>query len=71
MGGYPWLAGREWNEAAALAAMHALADDYAPITDMRASGAYRKGVARNLLRRFWLETSGRKAATQVVEYAIV
>ena len=63
------LAGREWNEAAAVAAMDALADDYAPITDMRASGAYRKSVARNLLRRFWLETSGRRAATQVVEYA--
>ncbi len=63
------LGGREWNEAAAEAAMAALADDYAPITDMRASGAYRKSVARNLLRRFWLETSGRKAATQVVEFA--
>jgi len=63
------LAGREWDEAAAQAAMAALADDYAPITDMRASGAYRKSVARNLLYRFWLETSGRKVATQVVEYA--
>jgi xanthine dehydrogenase small subunit len=63
------LAGREWDEAAAHAAMAALADDYAPITDMRAGGAYRKSVARNLLYRFWLETSGRKTATQVVEYA--
>ena len=31
------------------AAMAALGDDYAPITDMRASGGYRKSVARNLL----------------------
>ena len=59
------LSGREWNEAAVETAMAALAEDYAPITDMRASGAYRKSVARNLLYRFWLETSGRKAATQV------
>jgi xanthine dehydrogenase small subunit len=63
------LAGREWNEGAAHAAMDALGDDYAPITDMRASGAYRKRVARNLLYRFWLETSGRKAATRVAECA--
>ena len=35
--------------------------------DMRASGAYRKRVARNLLYRFWVETSGRKAATRVAE----
>ena len=63
------LSGREWGEAAVEAAMAALGDDYAPITDMRASGAYRKSVARNLLYRFWLETSGRKVATQVVEYA--
>jgi xanthine dehydrogenase small subunit len=61
------LAGREWNEAAAQAAMDALGGDYAPITDMRASGAYRRRVARNLLYRFWVETSGRKAATRVAE----
>ena len=61
------LAGREWSEAAVQGAMVALDDDYAPITDMRASGTYRKRVARNLLYRFWVETSGRKAATQVAE----
>ena len=63
------LSGHEWGEAAVEAAMAALGDDYSPITDMRAGGAYRKSVARNLLYRFWLETSGRKAATQVIEYA--
>ena len=36
--------------------MHALADDLPPLTDMRASAAYRLQVAQNLLRRFWLET---------------
>jgi xanthine dehydrogenase small subunit len=48
--------------------MTALANDYAPLTDMRASSAYRKSVARNLLYKFWLETSGSKTATQVVDF---
>ncbi|QGZ41340.1 xanthine dehydrogenase small subunit [Pseudoduganella flava] len=50
------LAGKPWNEDALGAAMAALAQDYAPLTDMRASGAYRMRAAQNLLRRFWLET---------------
>jgi xanthine dehydrogenase small subunit len=62
------LNGREWNESAVRVAMTALADDYAPLTDMRASSAYRKSVARNLLYKFWLETSGSKTATQVVDF---
>ena len=40
----------------AQAAMRALAADFKPLTDMRASAAYRMQVAQNLLRRFWLET---------------
>ena len=36
--------------------MNALAADYQPLTDMRASSAYRLKVARNLLWRFHLET---------------
>jgi xanthine dehydrogenase small subunit len=50
------LAGRPWNEAALEDAMAALAQDYAPLSDMRASNAYRMQGAQNLLRRFWLET---------------
>jgi xanthine dehydrogenase small subunit len=50
------LKGREWNDANVNAAMQALAQDFAPITDMRASSAYRMKSAQNLLRRFWLET---------------
>ncbi|TWI63487.1 xanthine dehydrogenase small subunit [Pseudoduganella lurida] len=50
------LAGRAWDEAALDAAMAALAQDYAPLSDMRASADYRLRTARNLLRRFWLET---------------
>ena len=50
------LAGRAWTEAALADAMAALAQDYAPLSDMRASSAYRMKAAQNLLRRFWFET---------------
>ena len=50
------LAGRAWDEAALQEAMAALARDYAPLSDMRASSSYRMKTAQNLLRRFWLET---------------
>jgi xanthine dehydrogenase small subunit len=50
------LQGRAWDEAALKDAMAALAQDYAPLSDMRASNAYRMQGAQNLLRRFWLET---------------
>jgi xanthine dehydrogenase small subunit len=50
------IEGRAWDEAALEQAMRMLAQDYRPLTDMRATGAYRMKAARNLLRRFWLET---------------
>jgi len=50
------LTGQAWSEATVQAAMEALAKDYAPLTDMRASAAYRLKSAQNLLRRFYLET---------------
>ncbi|SAL62819.1 FAD-binding molybdopterin dehydrogenase [Caballeronia cordobensis] len=50
------LTGNEWTEAAAHAAMAALDADFQPLTDMRASSAYRTKVARNVLWRFYLET---------------
>jgi xanthine dehydrogenase small subunit len=50
------LAGAQWHEASAQAAMLALAEDFAPLSDMRASSAYRLETAKSLLYRFWLET---------------
>lgn len=50
------LLGQPWNEASVASAMQALAQDFKPLTDMRASAAYRMQVAQNLLQRFWLET---------------
>ena len=50
------LAGKPWTEATLHAARTALATDYTPLTDMRATAAYRMQVAQNLLERFYLET---------------
>jgi xanthine dehydrogenase small subunit len=50
------VTGQPWTEATLNAAVGALAQDFKPLTDMRASAAYRLQVAQNLLRRFWLET---------------
>jgi len=50
------LSDATWHEATAQAAMQALARDYAPLSDMRATSDYRLQTAQNLLYRFWLET---------------
>jgi len=50
------IAGRPWTQATVNAAKAALAGDFTPLTDLRASAAYRSQVAQNLLQRFWLET---------------
>jgi xanthine dehydrogenase small subunit len=39
-------------------AQDAMAEDFAPISDMRASAAYRMTVATNLLWRSFLEMGG-------------
>ena len=56
------LRGGPWNEATVAAAIAALEEDYRPLTDLRASSAYRRRVAGNLLQRFYLETGGIKAS---------
>ncbi len=52
------LAGQDWNEATLQTGMRALEDDYTPLSDMRASAGYRMQVAKNLLRRLYLESEG-------------
>ncbi len=64
------LEGRAWREATLADAMAALDRDYAPIRDMRASAEYRRLVARNLLRKFFLETSGFAGKTRVIDYEV-
>ncbi len=50
------LRGRVWDEAALADAQAALAQDFSPLSDLRASAEYRRTVAQQLLRRFWLQT---------------
>lgn len=58
------LAGKPWAHETVQQAMQAMAGDYQPMTDMRASSDYRLSVAQNLLYRFFLESTG-AAATRV------
>jgi xanthine dehydrogenase small subunit len=56
--------------AATERACAALAEDFTPLTDMRASAAYRLKGAQNLLRRFALENAdGERPPTRVLELA--
>jgi xanthine dehydrogenase small subunit len=52
------LLGAAWNESSVDAAVAKLAEDFKPLTDMRASSAYRLQAAGNLLRRFYFEHGG-------------
>ncbi|MEO0549047.1 MAG: xanthine dehydrogenase small subunit [Pseudomonadota bacterium] len=60
------LMGQAWTEETIEAAAKAMADDYAPISDMRASASYRMKTAQNLLRKAYLETRERKR-TRILE----
>lgn len=57
------LTGAEWNARTIARATQALAKDFRPLTDMRASAAYRARVAGNLLTRFHADVSGRDGAS--------
>ena len=51
-----FLVGNPWDEQTVRQAMELLKQDYTPMTDMRASAAYRSQVSANLLYRFYLQT---------------
>src|SRR6185312_5934700 len=59
------LIGKPWSEVTVEAAMAEYATDFSPLTDMRATAEYRSMAARNLLLRFFAETSGIKGPVQV------
>lgn len=50
------LVGKPWTQASVSTAKLALAQDFKPLSDMRASADYRLQVAQNLIQRLWLET---------------
>lgn len=59
------IVGRPWTLPTVEAGMVALARDFAPISDMRASADYRARIAQNLLRKCFIETSEPAAATRL------
>jgi len=59
------LLGQPWTRATIDAALPAFAEDFTPLSDMRASADYRLTTARNLLIRYFLEDQG--TPTRVLE----
>ncbi|MEM8654103.1 MAG: xanthine dehydrogenase small subunit [Pseudomonadota bacterium] len=59
------LRGMPWTDASVAGAMQAMTRDFEPMSDMRASAAYRMETAQNMLLRAWLEDQGQ--ATNVLE----
>ncbi|MCZ7466588.1 xanthine dehydrogenase small subunit [Rhizobium rhizogenes] len=54
------LLGKAWSQDTIDAARDVLDEDFTPLTDWRATAEYRQITAKNLLTRFFLETSGEK-----------
>jgi xanthine dehydrogenase small subunit len=52
-----FLAGKRWERKSVEAAMELIDKEFSPISDARAGAEFRKIAARNLLLKFWSETS--------------
>ncbi len=59
------LVDRSWTEATIAAALTAFAEDFAPISDHRASSDYRLRVAKAMLRKTFIERSQPSTATRL------
>ena len=58
-----------WDQVRVEAAMNAMEDDFAPMSDMRASARYRMEAAKNMLLRYFLEDTNEANSLQVLEGA--
>jgi xanthine dehydrogenase small subunit len=63
------LVGQLWNPTTINAAVAALAGDFTPLTDARASAAYRALAAGNMLRKAYIESARPDLQTRVPEAA--
>ncbi|HST29051.1 MAG TPA: FAD binding domain-containing protein, partial [Rudaea sp.] len=61
------LTHQPWNEATLAHAEAVLGEEFAPLTDMRASHDYRRLASTRLLRKFFIETTKPEAATRVLD----
>jgi len=62
------LTGAAWYPGAIERACTALAEDFTPLSDFRASKEYRLLIAQNLLRKFFLELHAPEVETRVTAY---
>ncbi|WP_417533731.1 xanthine dehydrogenase small subunit [Marinobacterium stanieri] len=62
------LTGAPWNRATIEQAKAALAQDFTPISDVRASSEYRQLTAANLLTRYFIELESPEVETRVTAY---
>lgn len=60
------LTGQPFNEATIRRAMAVIADDFNPLSDMRASAAYRLKTAQNMLLKYLIERTRPNVATRLV-----
>ena len=63
------LVGQLWNPTTIKTAVAALSDDFTPLTDARASAAYRALAAGNMLRKAYIESARPDLPTRVPEAA--
>ncbi|MFY9962119.1 xanthine dehydrogenase small subunit [Pseudomonas sp.] len=62
------LVGKAWNQASIERACLALAEDFTPLSDFRASKEYRLLSAQNLLRKYFIELQTPHIETRVTAY---
>ncbi|MBP1129671.1 xanthine dehydrogenase small subunit [Serratia sp. PL17] len=62
------LVGQPWQRATVERAAQALAQDFTPLSDFRASSAYRLLVAQNLLRRYFIALTEPQLAIEVTAH---
>ena len=62
------LIGAPWTSATIERACAALADDFTPLSDFRASKEYRLLSAQNLLRKYFIELQTPHIETRVTDY---
>lgn len=60
------LIGKPWTEETVKRAKWSFAEDFKPLSDMRASSAYRLETAANMLERAWLEDQERPVSVREV-----
>jgi xanthine dehydrogenase small subunit len=61
------LIGQPWTEATVTRAMQAFAEDFSPMSDMRATARYRLQTAANMLQRYYLEDTGQSTSIMQVQ----